>query len=622
MTVVIGTAGHIDHGKTTLLRALTGIDADRLPEERRRGMTIDVGYAHLTLADGTELDFVDVPGHDRLVGNMLVGAGEIDAAMLVVAADDGPRAQTIEHLGLLDALAIRHGLAVVSKADIAGPERAAEVVVQVERLLVGTSLAGSPVLAVSAPDGGGIDALRAALVALRDRVLASGDGASGGTAVGGAGRNAGSRLGIDRVFAVKGRGAVVTGTLRGRPLSRGATLRLVPGERSVRIREVQVHGTTVDVAEPGRTALNVAGSDAGELHRGLVLTDDPAVAASDRILVRLAAPLPDRARARVHLGTGAADASVRRSGRDALELGDGALAAIVRLAVPLAVSAGDRLVLRRTSGADRIVGALVLDAAPPRGISRRRQSAERVGRLATAVAQDDARATAAARLDLHGVLGPGDGGVGPVAVAPDVIEAVDAAVVAGVSAAVDGRPRHRCTGAASPGDDRADGRGDRRFHPCRPARGRWAVDPRRCCAQAPGIRAGRARRRPGAHRRDGSTRTRARGPRAARPVRRRACRGLPACRGPRARAQRPDRRPGTRSRVRDVGLQRDRRRCVVARLDRAAQPGRAPRCHRDEPEIRHGDPRRPRSAWDPAANPGRPRAGPPGERRHTARGRG
>src|SRR6187397_800988 len=116
MTVVIGTAGHIDHGKTTLLRALTGIDADRLPEEQRRGMTIDVGYAHLTLPDGTELDFVDVPGHDRLVGN-------IDAAMLVVAADDGPRAQTTEHLALLDALRIGHGLAVVTKADVAGPER-------------------------------------------------------------------------------------------------------------------------------------------------------------------------------------------------------------------------------------------------------------------------------------------------------------------------------------------------------------------------------------------------------------------------------------------------------------------------------------------------------------------
>src|SRR6185295_11007962 len=131
MTVVIGTAGHIDHGKTTLLRALTGIDADRLPEEQRRGMTIDVGYAHLAFDDGVELDFVDVPGHDKLVGNMLVGAGEIDAAMLVVAADDGPRPQTIEHLQLLDALGIGAGLAVVTKADLVDADRAAEVTAEV-----------------------------------------------------------------------------------------------------------------------------------------------------------------------------------------------------------------------------------------------------------------------------------------------------------------------------------------------------------------------------------------------------------------------------------------------------------------------------------------------------------
>ena len=145
MTVVVGTAGHIDHGKTALLRALTGMDADPLPEERRRGMTIDVGYAHLGLPDGTELDFVDVPGHDRLVGNMLVGAGQIDAVMLVVAADDGPRAQTIEHLELLDALGIRHGIVVVTKIDVVDAERVAEVAGAVERLLAGTALAGSPV---------------------------------------------------------------------------------------------------------------------------------------------------------------------------------------------------------------------------------------------------------------------------------------------------------------------------------------------------------------------------------------------------------------------------------------------------------------------------------------------
>src|SRR5436309_7809736 len=143
MTVVVGTAGHIDHGKTSLLRALTGIDADRLPEERARGMTIDVGYAHLGLGDGTELDFVDVPGHDRYVGNMLVGAGEIDAALLVVAADDGPRPQTLEHLELLDALEVRDGLAVVTKADVVPEARVTEVAAAVRDLMDRTALAGS-----------------------------------------------------------------------------------------------------------------------------------------------------------------------------------------------------------------------------------------------------------------------------------------------------------------------------------------------------------------------------------------------------------------------------------------------------------------------------------------------
>ena len=146
MTVVVGTAGHIDHGKTALLRALTGIDADRLPEERSRGMTIDVGYAHMTLADGAELDFVDVPGHDRLVGNMLVGAGEIDAAMLVIAADEGPKAQTLEHLGLLDALGIDDGVAVLTKLDLLAPTdpRRTSRADEVRALLAPTTLAGIP----------------------------------------------------------------------------------------------------------------------------------------------------------------------------------------------------------------------------------------------------------------------------------------------------------------------------------------------------------------------------------------------------------------------------------------------------------------------------------------------
>jgi selenocysteine-specific elongation factor len=426
MTVVIGTAGHIDHGKTTLLRALTGIDADRLPEERRRGMTIDVGYAHLVLDDGTELDFVDVPGHDRLVGNMLVGAGEIDAAILVVAADDGPRAQTLEHLALIDALGITPGIAVVTKADVAGTDRASEVAAEVATLLDGTSLAGSPVVVVSAVSGEGIGRLRAELVRLRDRaILASAGWIEAGR----------SRIAIDRVFAVKGRGVVVTGTLRGGPLVRGASLRIVPGrivpgDRSVRARELQVHGRPVETAGTGRTAINLAGVEANDLHRGLVVTNDSQVTSSDRLLVTLRTAMPDRTRARLHLGTAAVDVAVGRSGRDAIDLADGGAAAILRLAGPVAVATGDRFVLRR-DGAVPIVGGVVLDPIPSRGVSRRRQTVQRVGALAAAVATGDRTAAATARLELHGtVIAPG----AAIALAPDVEAAAADAVLAAIAA--------------------------------------------------------------------------------------------------------------------------------------------------------------------------------------------
>ena len=405
MTVVVGTAGHIDHGKTTLLRALTGIDADRLPEERRRGMTIDVGYAHLALPDGDQLDFVDVPGHDRLVGNMLVGAGEIDAALLVVAADDGPRAQTLEHLGLLDALCLRHGLAVVTKADLVERARAAEVARAVHELLARTSLDGCPVAVVSAELGDGLDALRAGLVVLRNAVVAARDG-----------RSRPARLAIDRAFAVRGRGIVVTGSLRGGPIDRGATFRVVPGDADVRVREIQVHGRSVERAEPGRTALNLAGGSAETVARGRVLAVGPDVVATDRLLVALTPPTPlaraaavegvpaHGARLRLHLGTDQADALVARSGRDGVALPGGAATAILRLERPVATAIGDRFVLRRPSPAATAAGGRVLDPHPPRGASRRRTSAARLAALAAAVAEDAPDAVARALIELHGAL--------------------------------------------------------------------------------------------------------------------------------------------------------------------------------------------------------------------------
>ena len=403
-SVVVGTAGHIDHGKTTLLRALTGIDADRLPEERRRGMTIDVGYAHLELPDGRVVDFVDVPGHDRLVGNMLVGAGEIDAALLVVAADDGPNAQTLEHLELLDALGIADGLVVITKADLApDADRREAVVAEVGALLARTSLAGSPVLVASAQTGEGIDALRVALVALVERVAARAWTATG------------ARLAVDRIFTVKGRGTVVTGSLRGGPIATGAMLRLLPAGADVRVREVQVRGTVVEAAAGGRTALLLGGVDAPAVTRGAVLSADPGVVATSRVLVAMRGPAglgrrsvdgapEDGDRLRLHAATDQVDALVVRGPREAIDLPEGTSLAILRFARPIAAAVGDRFALRHSSPGSTAGGGLVLDPSPPRGVSRRRLSVERAGILAAAVGTGDPAAIGSARLDLHGAL--------------------------------------------------------------------------------------------------------------------------------------------------------------------------------------------------------------------------
>jgi selenocysteine-specific elongation factor len=436
VTVVVGTAGHIDHGKSALLQALTGIDPDRLPEERRRGMTIDVGYAHLRLDDGSEIDFVDVPGHDRLVGNMLVGAGEIDATLLAVAADDGPRAQTLEHLELLDALGIADGIAVVTKTDAVEASRARSVGDETRRLLQLTSLAGAPIVLVSATTGAGLPELRTAIVGLRDRLTARSAPARAPIP---------AQLAIDRVFSVKGRGAVVTGTLRGGTLERGMTLRLVPGPGLARVREVQVHGETVERAiDGGRVALNLGAVDATDLHRGMVLTAGDLTVTTDRVLVALrpsvglvsgAAAIPgDLARVRLHAGTDQLGATVGRSGRDSALLPGGEVSAILRLERPAALAPGDRFVLRRPSPSETLAGGRILDVDPPRGVSRRRMTPERLGRLASAVpgrGGDVLEAdSAAARLDLHGAI------VGrPVALAPDVARQMDEAAIGLVASA-------------------------------------------------------------------------------------------------------------------------------------------------------------------------------------------
>jgi selenocysteine-specific elongation factor len=437
VTVVIGTAGHIDHGKTTLLRALTGIDADRLPEERARGMTIDVGYAHLRLDDGSEVDFVDVPGHDRLVGNMLVGAGEIDAALVVIAADDGPRAQTIEHLQLLDALGIGAGLVVVTKADAVSREGVDSMIGEVRTLVAGTSLAGSPVVAASALSGEGLDEVRRLVVDLRDRVLRMSSSDSLNP----------SRLATDRVFTVRGRGTVVTGTLRGQPVSAGLLLRVLPpaGASPVRVREVQVHGQAVPTGGPGRVALNLGGGSVAGLARGVVLTTSRDVQVTDRILVAARpaatfgpdgrsaggrrataatmAELRDRARVTIHLGTGHASGTISRSGPEAADLEAGEVTAILRLDRPIAAAAGDRFALRRPSPATTLGGGFVIDPEPPRGVARRRANRDRLRALVRAAGTADRAAWLEARLDLHGAA------LDPPGLAADIARAVDAALL-------------------------------------------------------------------------------------------------------------------------------------------------------------------------------------------------
>jgi selenocysteine-specific elongation factor len=433
-TVVIGTAGHIDHGKTALLRALTGIDADRLPEERARGMTIDVGYAHLAFDDGIELDFVDVPGHDRLIGNMLVGAGEVDAAMLVVAADDGPRPQTVEHLQLLDALGVAEGLVVVTKADLVHAARVAEIQAASRALVAGTSLAEAPVLAVSAIGGQGMDALLVALReldrAVRRRWAAAREGEV---------RDAAPRLAVDRSFSVKGRGTVVTGSLRGGPIEVGAKFRREPGGEAVRVRDVQVHGEPRPRHDGGRTALNLAGLGADAIHRGDVLTTDPFVRATDRILVRLRSAAPrDGARLRLHLGTDQVDATVRR-------MPGIAAASFLQLARPTATFAGDRGVLREPAAGVVFAGIQVLDPAPPRAASRKRLDAERLARLSEAVDTGPSTAILAARIDLHGALAvdatsPDHAAGMPMALAEDVGAALTEAAIALIAAHHDESP--------------------------------------------------------------------------------------------------------------------------------------------------------------------------------------
>ena len=337
MPLTVGTAGHIDHGKTALVEALTGKNTDRLPEEHERGISIDLGYAPLELPDGTSLSVVDVPGHERFVRTMVAGASGIDLFLLVVDAGEGARPQTHEHLAILRLLGIEHGVVALTKSDAVEEEMLELARVEAEELVP-----GAPVVATSARTGSGLEELRAALADAAAHVARH-------TADGPA------RLHVDRSFTLRGIGTVATGTLWSGTIGEGDELRVEPRGRSVRVRSVQVHDQPVERAEAGqRVAVSLPGVERQELHRGDVLVTPGAFRPSFRLDVTLE-PLDELpARVMLHHGTAETAARVARVGDRFAQL---------RLSRPVVAACGDRVVLRAGT---TVGGGVVLDPAPPR----------------------------------------------------------------------------------------------------------------------------------------------------------------------------------------------------------------------------------------------------------------
>ena len=355
--VIIGTAGHVDHGKTVLIRALTGIDTDRLEEEKRRGITIELGFAHLDWPDGTRAGIVDVPGHEKFIRNMLSGAGGIDLCMLVVAADEGFMPQTVEHLNILTLLGIKDGLTVITKSDAVDPEWLEMMTEEVKERLKGSFLENRPVLAVSAKTGAGIDALKAQLRELVNRAEEKSTRIP-------------FRLPVDRVFSVDGFGTVVTGTLIEGCVRTGEDAELMPAGLRTRVRSLQVHSREVDAAYAGeRVAINLGGLRKEEVTRGDTVAKPGTVRTSLMIDARLS-NLKDSGRVitntmQVHFYHGATVrlAKVVLLDKEKLEPGESGLAQL-RFTEPLASKNGDRFVIRFYSPVETIGGGVILDDKP------------------------------------------------------------------------------------------------------------------------------------------------------------------------------------------------------------------------------------------------------------------
>jgi selenocysteine-specific elongation factor len=355
-SLIVGTAGHIDHGKSALVRALTGTDPDRLPEEKRRGITIDLGFADLELGD-LRLGFVDVPGHERFIKNMLAGAHGIDVLALVIAADEGVMPQTREHFDICRLLGVRNGLIVITKSDLVEEELLPLVEDEARSLVAGSFLEGAPMIAVSSKTGAGLDELKSRLKEIAARVPR---------------RSADfiTRLPIDRTFSMKGFGAVVTGTLIAGQIAEGDELELLPAGTRVRVRGLQVHGQPVKQANAGqRTAVNLAGIDTAQIERGMVLAPPGRLRPAQildvwiDVLPSAARPVRTRSRVRFHIGT--TEVLGRVTVLDAfseIPPGGGAVAQL-RLEAPVVALHDDRFVLRSYSPAETIGGGKVINPA-------------------------------------------------------------------------------------------------------------------------------------------------------------------------------------------------------------------------------------------------------------------
>ncbi len=361
--IIIGTAGHIDHGKTALVRALTGIDTDRLKEEKQRGISIDLGFAHLQLSENVRLGLVDVPGHERFIKNMLAGVSGIDLVLFVIASDESIKPQTREHFDICMLLGIRKGIVVLTKADLAEGDLLELARLEAGEFVRGSFLEDAPMVAVSAATGAGLDELRAEIAKLAAAVPE---------------KDASQyfRLPIDRAFAMRGFGAVVTGTLVSGVVHVDQEVELHPARKRVRVRGIQVHGAGVQQATAGqRTALNIAGVDASELTRGMVLAEAGRFHATSHIdcsfeLLRSAKPLKHRAPVHFHAGAAVVEAEIRRlKGSDPIAPGSREYLRLV-LSEPLLLLPGDRFIVRMFSPVITIGGGTVLDIDPPRRAAR------------------------------------------------------------------------------------------------------------------------------------------------------------------------------------------------------------------------------------------------------------